>query len=552
MAFVYDNKTYRNLQQQVKENMLDIARLQDSNILGLDIKDIVPTYSDLPIGEQGNIYAVGTEAPFELYVYNDSSWVNLGQFPKAGPRGEQGPQGQIGNPGPKGDKGEQGPRGYTGAQGVPGQAGPKGEQGPQGIQGIQGPIGPKGDKGDPFVYSDFTAEQLEGLRGPQGPIGLTGPKGDTGPIGPQGPQGIQGPKGDTGERGPIGPQGIQGVKGDTGATGPRGPQGEIGPKGDQGIQGIQGPKGDTGPQGPKGATGATGAAFTYDMFTQEQLEGLRGPQGIQGPQGLKGDTGATGATGPKGDTGAQGPQGIQGPQGPQGPKGDQGDPTSITVNGTTYTQSGGNITLPSFLPLTGGTLTGNLTGKYITGTWFQTTEATDLGSAPPKYGVISTGNWLYTRTLDETKTDLGITNKLDTSSFQGFINNPFGWVDDAGSYDAWTYLIKDELGFIDTPHPTYYLHTMRAFSSGSEGSYLVFSVISTQSTAYTEETLYTNFPDKSIQANGYYSVATKAGNRVNAVTPKSTTTLQINYGNSNSATTNYGLTYFTDEVRKIA
>ena len=476
MAFVYDNKTYRNLQQQVKENMLDIARLQDSNILGLDIKDIVPTYSDLPTGEQGSIYAVGTEAPFELYVYNDSSWVNLGQFPKAGPRGEQGPQGQIGNPGPKGDKGEQGPRGYTGAQGVPGQAGPKGEQGPQGIQGIQGPIGPKGDKGDPFVYSDFTAEQLEGLRGPQGIQGIQGPKGDTGAIGPQGPQGIQGLKGDTGERGPIGPQGIQGIKGDTGATGPRGPQGEVGPKGDQGIQGIQGPKGDTGPQGPKGATGATGAAFTYDMFTQEQLEGLRGPQGIQGP---KGDQGIQGIQGPKGDTGSQGPQGIQGPQGPQGPKGDQGDPTSITVNGTTYNQSGGNITLPSFLPLTGGTLTGNLTGKYITGTWFQTTEATDLGSTPPKYGVISTGNWLYTRTLDETKTDLGINNKLDTSSFQGFINNPFGWVNDAGSYDAWTYMIRDELGFIDTPHPTYYLHTIRAFHTGSEGSYIVCSVIST-------------------------------------------------------------------------
>ena len=105
------------------------------------------------------------------------------------------------------------------------------------------------------------------------------------------------------------------------------------------------------------------------MFTAEQLEGLRGPQGIQGPQGLKGDTGATGATGPKGDTGAQGPQGIQGPQGPQGPKGDQGDPTKIKVNETEYvSDSSGMITLPSFLPLTGGTLTGNLTGKYITGT----------------------------------------------------------------------------------------------------------------------------------------------------------------------------------------
>ena len=519
MAFVYDNKTYRNLQQQVKENMLDIARLQDSNILGLDIKDIVPTYSDLPTGEQGSIYAVGTEAPFELYVYNDSSWVNLGQFPKAGPRGEQGPQGQIGNPGPKGDKGEQGPRGYTGAQGVPGQAGPKGEQGPQGIQGIQGPIGPKGDKGDPFVYSDFTAEQLEALRGPQGPIGLTGPKGDTGPIGPQGPQGIQGPKGDTGERGPIGPQGIQGVKGDTGATGPRGPQGEVGPKGDQGIQGIQGPKGDTGPQGPKGATGATGAAFTYDMFTQEQLEGLRGPQGIQGPkgeqgiqgiqgpkgdtgavgtqgpQGLKGDTGATGATGPKGDTGPQGPKGDTGPQGPQGPQGPKGDKgadgltTSVTVNGTTYTQSNGNITLP---------------------------------------------------------------NLLNTSTFDDFINEPFPYIDDVASYDRWIYFIGDELGFINTPHPTYYLHTIRAFHTGSSGSYIVFSVISTQSTAYTKSTLYSAFPDKGFQASGFYSAPTKAGNRVNAVYPRSATTIQFDYGNNSTITTDYGGIYFADEIKKIA
>ena len=93
---------------------------------------------------------------------------------------------------------------------------------------------------------------------------------------------------------------------------------------------------------------------------------------------------------------------------------------------------------------------------------------------------------------------------------------------------------------------------MRAFRTGSEGSYLVFSVISTLSTSYSKESLYSSFPNKTIQANGYYSVATKAGNRVNAVTPKSPTTLQIDYGNNNSVTTDYGLTYFTDTVRKIA
>ena len=74
MAYVYDNKTYRNLQQQVKENMEDIAKLQDLKLVGLDVKDIVPYYSNLPASAgQGQVYAVGTSSPYELYVYNNSS-----------------------------------------------------------------------------------------------------------------------------------------------------------------------------------------------------------------------------------------------------------------------------------------------------------------------------------------------------------------------------------------------------------------------------------------------------------------------------------------------
>ena len=155
-------------------------------------------------------------------------------------------------PGPKGDKGD------------------KGDTGLQGPQGIQGEQGPKGDKGDPFVYSDFTSEQLEGLRGPQG---------------------IQG------EQGP------------------------------QGIQGEQGPKGDK------------GDPFIYSDFTSEQLEGLRGPQGIQGEQGIQG---------PQGLQGEQGIQGPKGDTGERGPKGENGLTTQVRVNGTTYTQVGGLITLPDY------------------------------------------------------------------------------------------------------------------------------------------------------------------------------------------------------------
>ena len=169
-------------------------------------------------------------------------------------------------------------------------------------------------KGDPFLYEDFTPEQLEGLRGPQGEPGpltfadftpeqieiIRGPQGAKGDTGPRGPQGIQGEKGDTGSRGATGatgakgdtgPRGPQGIKGDTGDVGP------IGPQGKQGIQGIQGVKGDTGDRGPQGPIGLTGP---------------KGDTGPQGPQGLKGDTGARGATGPTGPKGDKGDQGIPG------------------------------------------------------------------------------------------------------------------------------------------------------------------------------------------------------------------------------------------------
>ena len=176
--------------------------------------------------------------------------------------------------------------------------------------------------------------------------GNRGPKGKTGATGPQGPQGIQGERG---------PQGLRGEQGPVGQTGPRG---LTGPQGIQGIQGPIGPQGLKGDKGDKGDKGETGAAFTYDMFTPEQLAGLTGPkgdtgpqgeQGIQGIPGEKGEKGDQGIQGPKGDTGAQGPQGIQGVQGPkgetgpqgpigetgpQGPKGNDGSIVSVSSTGT--------------------------------------------------------------------------------------------------------------------------------------------------------------------------------------------------------------------------
>ena len=56
----------------------------------------------------------------------------------------------------------------------------------------------------------------------------------------------------------------------------------------------------------------------------------------------------------------------------------------------------------------GGTLTGNLTGKYIAGTWLQTTEATDFGRTPDKIAVLDESGCVYYRTPAEIKTDIGV------------------------------------------------------------------------------------------------------------------------------------------------
>lgn len=93
---------------------------------------------------------------------------------------------------------------------------------------------------------------------------------------------LQGPKGEPGEQGPPGPPGEPGRNGIDGLNGERGLQGPPGPPGAPGRDGVNGLKGEP---------GKDGKPFTYDMFTQEQLENLKGPRGEQGPPGPPG-TGA--------------------------------------------------------------------------------------------------------------------------------------------------------------------------------------------------------------------------------------------------------------------
>lgn len=60
------------------------------------------------------------------------------------------------------------------------------------------------------------------------------------------------------------------------------------------------------------------------------------------------------------------------------------------------------------LPITGGTLTGNLTGKYITGTWLQSTTDNHYTSKATKFCVQDSSGWVYYRTAEEMLSDLGI------------------------------------------------------------------------------------------------------------------------------------------------
>ena len=170
--FEFNDKQYRSLQEQVKFNTEKIAEhykidrvLAD---LGIKIMGQVNTAEDLPetptggAEAYGEAYAVGTEAPYQFYIWTrPGEWFNIGQIAIAGPQGPEGDSilsasinnnyeivltmddgrtitvsGSV--------RGEKGPKGDQGIQGVQGPVGKTGPQGPKGDQGVQGPSGPPG------------------------------------------------------------------------------------------------------------------------------------------------------------------------------------------------------------------------------------------------------------------------------------------------------------------------------------------------------------------------------------------------------------------------
>ena len=84
--------------------------------------------------------------------------------------------------------------------------------------------------------------------------------------------------------------------------------------------------------------------------------------------------------------------------------------TIATTNTPTFTNlTTTNLTTSGDFRVTGKTtLDGNLTGKYLTGTWLQTTAATDLNNTPPKVAVLDNSGWIYSRTPSDLKSDMGL------------------------------------------------------------------------------------------------------------------------------------------------
>ena len=88
-------------------------------------------------------------------------------------------------------------------------------------------------------------------------------------------------------------------------------------------------------------------------LTENQVQNIVSNYVTSHKSELTGARGEKGDKGDKGDKGERGEQGIQGLQGTQGAKGADGLTTQIRVNGTTYTQSNGLITLPDYPTLSG-------------------------------------------------------------------------------------------------------------------------------------------------------------------------------------------------------
>ena len=75
------------------------------------------------------------------------------------------------------------------------------------------------------------------------------------------------------------------------------------------------------------------------------------------------------------------------------------------------------------LPISGGTLTGTLNGKYISGTWLQTTEVSDKAG---DFATIDSDGWIYKRTASEVNEDIITGHSIKPTYIELFPGNTAG------------------------------------------------------------------------------------------------------------------------------
>ena len=185
-----DNKIYRNLQEQVEANKLSIQLiLEEKGILNqfgirvigkVDYVRELPEQDNLVHLEYGDAYAVGTETPYDLFIWTRKMtttaadfWFNIGKFPQPstvpGPVGPQGPAGKDG----------ESSKWYISLSAPS-------------FTAVNNDLCLNVNNGDVYAYEDGWV--LKGsIKGPQGIQGLKGNDSTVpGPVGPQGPKGEPG------------------------------------------------------------------------------------------------------------------------------------------------------------------------------------------------------------------------------------------------------------------------------------------------------------------------------------------------------------------------
>lgn len=401
-----------------------------------------------------------SNAVFIPYVSSEGiiSWTNDAGMANPEPVNIKGPKGNDGNqgePGPQGAPGQKGETGATGPYYTPSVSddgdlswtnngnlpnpetinikGPQGQQGIQGIQGIQGLQGVQGETGPYFIPSVDNEGNLSwtnngGLDNPS-TVNIKGPQGT------QGQPGIQGPPGQNGS------DGIDGKDGAT-FTPSVSSSGVLSWTNDKGLPNpatvnIKGPQGNPGQDGTNGTDGENGATFTPSVNSNGDLswtndKGLSNPAtvNIRGPQGIQGNPGSAGQNGADATVNGVNTLTIEATGGLTG-----------TQSGNTYSISGENL---PYLKTTGGTLTGNLTGQYLTGTWLQSTAVSELNSSNFKgVCVFDDSGWVYYRTKEHFLADIGAVTQdyVDSAvadaggvkKFSGTLG-PNSWTTSGGNY----------------------------------------------------------------------------------------------------------------------